>query len=68
MSAESYARLAASIFAVIAVLQLARALAGWPVTIGGTTIPVWPSWLAFVVAGGLAWLGFSASDNEEQIG
>jgi hypothetical protein len=68
MRAESYARLAASIFAVIAVLQLARALAGWPVTIGGTTIPVWPSWLAFVAAGGLAWLGFSAPDNEEQIG
>jgi hypothetical protein len=68
MSAESYARLAASIFAVIAVLQLSRAVAGWPVTIGGTTIPVWPSWLAFVVAGGMAWLGFSATDNEEQIG
>jgi hypothetical protein len=35
-------------------------LAGWPVTVGGITMPVWPSWLAFVVAGALAWLGFTA--------
>ena len=32
MTASSYARLAGAIFAVIALLQLARALAGWPVT------------------------------------
>jgi hypothetical protein len=61
MSATNYARLAAAIFAIIAVLQLARAVAGWPVTFAGAEIPVWPSWVAFVVAGGLAWLGFRAS-------
>jgi hypothetical protein len=61
MSVSSYAGLAAAIFAIIALLQLARAVAGWPVTIGGTQIPMWPSWLAFGVAGLLAWLGFRAS-------
>ena len=60
MSASSYARLAGAIFAIIALLQLARAVAGWPVTVGDVTMPVWPSWVAFAVAGGLAWLGFTA--------
>jgi hypothetical protein len=60
MTASSYARLAGAIFAVIALLQLARALAGWPVTVGGVTMPIWPSWIAVVVAGALAWLGFTA--------
>jgi hypothetical protein len=58
MNALSYARLAAPIFALIAVLQLARAVAGWPLTIGGVIVPLWPSWLACAVAGVLAWLGF----------
>ena len=60
MTASSYARLAGAIFAVIALLQLARALAGWPVTVGGVAMPVWPSWIAVVFAGALAWLGFTA--------
>jgi hypothetical protein len=63
MSARSYARLAAAVFAIIALLQVARAVAGWPVTVGGTVMPVWPSWVAFVVAGVLAWLGFRASQS-----
>src|SRR5262249_62383289 len=61
MAATSYSRLAAVIFSLVALLQLVRALAGWPITIADTTIPLWPSWVAFVVAAGLAWLGFTAS-------
>jgi hypothetical protein len=60
MTASSYARLAGAIFAVIALLQLARAVAGWPVTVGGVTMPVWPSWIAVIVAGAFAWLGFTS--------
>jgi hypothetical protein len=59
MDPVSYSHLAGAIFAVVAVLQLVRALAGWPVTIGGTAIPVWGSWIAFVVAGVLAWIGIA---------
>jgi hypothetical protein len=59
MDPVSYSRLAGAIFAIIAILQLVRALAGWPVTIGGTAIPVWASWIAFVVAGVLAWIGIA---------
>ena len=61
MKATSYAMLAATLFAIISVLQLVRALAGWPVTVGGAMIPVWASWIAFVVAGALAWIGFIAA-------
>ena len=61
MDAMSYSSLASAIFAVVALLQLARAVAGWPVAAGGTAIPVWASWIACVVAGVLAWLGLTAS-------
>jgi hypothetical protein len=37
MTAKSYCRLAALIFAVVAVLQLIRAVSGWPITVGATT-------------------------------
>jgi hypothetical protein len=60
----NYSRLAGVIFGVVAILQLWRALAGWPVTIGQTAIPVWASWVAFVIAGGLAWIGISAGRND----
>jgi hypothetical protein len=50
MTATNYARLAALIFAIVAVLQLARAVSGLPVTIGATTsIPIWASWIACIV-------------------
>jgi len=61
MNASTYARLAALIFAIVAIVQLARAAAGWPITISTVEVPVWASWVACVVAGVLAWLGFSAS-------
>jgi hypothetical protein len=38
MSAKDYSRLAALIFAVIAALQLTRAVGGWPVTAGTVSI------------------------------
>ena len=61
MTVTSYSRLAGAIFALVALLQLIRAAAGWPVTVADTTIPLWASWVACVVAAGLAWLGFTAS-------
>jgi hypothetical protein len=62
MSAKDYSRLAAIIFAIVALLQLVRAVSGWPITIGATTsIPLWASWVACVVAAVLAWFGFNAS-------
>jgi hypothetical protein len=62
MTAENFSRLAALIFAIVAVLQLARAVSGLPISVGTTiSIPLWASWIACVIAAGLAWVGFDAS-------
>jgi hypothetical protein len=63
MNAASYGRLAAALFALIAVLQLLRALLGWPVSVNGVAIPVWASWVAFAVSGALSALGWRAADR-----
>ena len=61
MAARNFARLAAVIFAIIALLQLLRAITGFEIVVGGETMPVWPSWIAAIMAGFLAYLGFTAS-------
>ena len=61
MTAESYSRLPALIFALVAVLQLTRVITGLSVTVGFNTIPLWASFIACVVAAVLAWLGIRAS-------
>jgi hypothetical protein len=65
MTARSYALLSAVVFAVAAILQLMRAVLGWPVTVdpggGPISIPLWPNWIAFAALALLAWLGVGAS-------
>jgi uncharacterized membrane protein len=60
MTAANYSLLVALIFALVAIAQIIRATMGVPVTVGRSSIPVWVSWVAGVVAAILAWLGFSA--------
>jgi len=51
-----YVVVSGAIFGFVAVAQLLRALNQVPIQIGGAEIPIWASWVAFVVAGGLcAW-------------
>jgi hypothetical protein len=61
MDAKSYSRIAAIIFAIIAALQLVRAGSGWEISLNGAAIPFWVSWVAYVVAGALAFVGLTAS-------
>ena len=62
MTPKHYSLLAGLIFGVVALLQFARAIGGWPITIDGTiSVPVWASWIACIVAGILAYLGLQAS-------
>jgi hypothetical protein len=44
---KSYARLAAAVFSIVAVLQFSRAVMGWQVMVGSHSVTVWPSWIAF---------------------
>ena len=60
MTAKSYCMLAAAVFALIALLQLARAVMGWPITISGYGVPLWPSWIAVLVAAALSVIGWRA--------
>ena len=61
MDARNYSRLAAVIFAVIALLQLLRTLLAWEITLDGVPIPLFVSGIACFVAAAMAWLGFGAS-------
>jgi hypothetical protein len=61
MNPRNYALLAAIVFAIVAMLQLLRAVGGWPLTIATTSVPLSASWIAGALAGVLAILGFAAS-------
>ncbi len=50
---------ASVIFALVALLHLLRIYMGWPIVISSWTAPMWVSWIAFVVAGGLSFFGLS---------
>lgn len=62
LNASEFSILAALIFSVVSVLQLARARRRLPVTIGQQQIPIWASWIACFVAALLAVLGFIAGN------
>jgi hypothetical protein len=55
---RTYNIVTATLFLIIAVLHLLRVILGWPARIGGLDIPLWASWLAILVTGGLAYCGF----------
>ncbi len=62
MSAKNFSTLAAVIFVIVALIQLARAL-GFvhiDVTIEQTQLPVVASWVVFAVTAVLAILGFTS--------
>ena len=50
---------AATLFLVVAIIHLLRIIFGWQVEIGGLSIPFWVSLLGVLVAGALAYFGFT---------
>ncbi len=50
---------AGGIFAIVALLHVLRILMGWPVVVGGWMIPMWVSWIGFIVTGGLSYVALS---------
>jgi hypothetical protein len=59
MDQKTFTIVAGAIFAVVALLHVLRILMGWPAVIGGWEVPMWVSWIALVVAGGLSYFGLS---------
>jgi hypothetical protein len=68
MSRKTYLLAAASIFSVVCVLHLARIVFGWSVVIGDWSVPMWLSWVGLIVAGALAYLGFSLAAQSSRKG
>ncbi len=60
MTTEMFSRVAAVVFALGALAQLWRASMGLNMMAGSMMVPVWLSWIAFVLLAGLAYLGFTA--------
>jgi len=63
VGAKSYSRIAVVIFAIVALLQLFRALSGWDIAVNGAAIPLWASWLAAVVGARSRLLGSPRPDS-----
>ena len=63
MNAKTFSLVAGVIFAVVALFHLVRIFTEWTVIIGDWSIPMWVSWIALVVAGGLALLGLRLSER-----
>ena len=57
---NGYSTVSGLVFAVVAILQVLRAVKGWPVHIDTFEVPVTASWIAAVVAGLLSIWGFSS--------
>ena len=61
MDQPAYNIVTAALFLIIAALHLLRIIFGWPAQISGLTFPLWASWLALAITGGLAYSGFRLS-------
>jgi hypothetical protein len=55
---KTYFLVAGTIFAVVALSHALRIYMEWPVTIANWSVPKSVSWVAFIVAGGLALFAF----------
>jgi hypothetical protein len=57
MEQRAFVIVAGVIFALVALIHLIRICLGWPAVIGDWSVPMWVSWIALIVAGGLAYFG-----------
>ena len=51
---KPFTTIAVAVFTLVALVHLARLMAGWEVVVAGFGVPVWWSAIGLVVAGGLA--------------
>jgi hypothetical protein len=66
MNRNTYPWVAGTIFTLVALFQLVRIFEDWPVIIEDWSVPKWVSWVALIVAGGLALFGFRFTANENE--
>ena len=56
---DRYLTISASVFAVVAIAHVVRAIEQWTIVIGPWTVPIALSWVAAVAAAGLSGWAFS---------
>ena len=61
-----YEQVSGALFSVIAIAQLVRAVLGLPAQVGTFAIPVWFSFVAAGITGGLAIWAFQSAKNRGQ--
>jgi hypothetical protein len=59
MDQKTFVLLAGVVFAIVALAHLLRIFMGWSIVIDTWTVPMWLSWIALVIAGGLGFFGLS---------
>jgi hypothetical protein len=64
MNDKLFHLIAGTIFALVALLQALRIYMGWTVVIGGWSAPMWISWIAIVVAGGLSYFALTLKSHK----
>jgi hypothetical protein len=63
---RTYIMVSSTVFGLVALLQLARALGRWPMQIASMQVPVTASWVAFVLAGGLCLWGLRSAQRSRE--
>jgi len=63
MNIRTYCRVSAIIFVLVALAHLARLIYSSSIIIDGETIPMFVSWIGFVVPGALAYWGFQGAQS-----
>jgi len=56
-----YTQVSGAFFSLLALVQLARTLLAWPVQVASINVPVWPSGIAFLIAGSFAVWAFRSA-------
>jgi threonine/homoserine/homoserine lactone efflux protein len=58
MSQHVFSLVAGVVFGLVALAHVLRIVLGWSVVIQDLSVPMWPSWIAVIVMGYLAYEGF----------
>jgi threonine/homoserine/homoserine lactone efflux protein len=58
MRQRTFSLVAGVVFGLVALAHVLRIVLGWSIVIQDLSVPMWPSWIAVVVFGYLAYEGF----------
>ena len=65
---RTYILVSGSIFAVLALVHVARLFLGWPAQVAGWVVPMWISWIGILAAGALSVWAFRVAMGTDSKG